>query len=203
MATLWPVADNSTPWLMREFYQSRQSGEGLSKAEAFRRAQLALLNGTAEPSLCRRPRRVPRRPYQLALVEMAKTFVSASRDGTLKLWDTVSGNLLRTFAGHTSEVRSVAFSTNRKVILSGRLDGTMKLWSPNSDGPLATLISLDKTDWVVVAAGSRFDASAGAEKLLHFVANTADGDYKVIPLAELKSRHHAAGLLQKILQAGV
>ncbi|MGH9971213.1 MAG: CHAT domain-containing protein, partial [Pyrinomonadaceae bacterium] len=48
MATLWPVADNSTPWLMREFYESRQSGEGLSKAEAFRRAQLALLNGTAQ-----------------------------------------------------------------------------------------------------------------------------------------------------------
>jgi len=48
MATLWPVADNSTPWLMREFYQTRQKGNGLSKAEAFRRAQLALLNGTAQ-----------------------------------------------------------------------------------------------------------------------------------------------------------
>jgi CHAT domain-containing protein len=48
MATLWPVADNSTPWLMREFYQTRQSGKGLSKAEAFRQAQLALLNGTAQ-----------------------------------------------------------------------------------------------------------------------------------------------------------
>jgi CHAT domain-containing protein len=48
MATLWPVADNSTPWLMREFYESRQGGEGLSKAEAIRRAQLALLNGTGE-----------------------------------------------------------------------------------------------------------------------------------------------------------
>jgi CHAT domain-containing protein/Tfp pilus assembly protein PilF len=48
MATLWPVADNSTPWLMREFYQTRQQGNGLTKAEAFRRAQLALLNGTAQ-----------------------------------------------------------------------------------------------------------------------------------------------------------
>jgi CHAT domain-containing protein len=48
MATLWPVADNSTPWLMREFYQSRQAGTGLSKAAAFRRAQLALLYGTAQ-----------------------------------------------------------------------------------------------------------------------------------------------------------
>ena len=48
MATLWPVADNSTPWLMREFYQTRQIGAKLSKAEAFRLAQLALLNGTAQ-----------------------------------------------------------------------------------------------------------------------------------------------------------
>ena len=48
MATLWPVADNSTPWLMREFYQTRQTGNGLTKAEAIRRAQLALLNGTAQ-----------------------------------------------------------------------------------------------------------------------------------------------------------
>jgi CHAT domain-containing protein/Tfp pilus assembly protein PilF len=48
MATLWPVADNSTPWFMRDFYQSREKGEHLSKAEAIRRAQLALLNGTAE-----------------------------------------------------------------------------------------------------------------------------------------------------------
>ena len=48
MATLWPVADNSTPWLMREFYQTRENGIGLTKAEAFHRAQLALLNGTAQ-----------------------------------------------------------------------------------------------------------------------------------------------------------
>jgi CHAT domain-containing protein len=48
MATLWPVADNSTPWFMREFYKTRENGAGLTKAEAFRRAQLALLKGTAE-----------------------------------------------------------------------------------------------------------------------------------------------------------
>jgi CHAT domain-containing protein len=45
MATLWMVADNSTPQLMREFYRARQRGSSLTKAEALRRAQLALLNG--------------------------------------------------------------------------------------------------------------------------------------------------------------
>jgi CHAT domain-containing protein/Tfp pilus assembly protein PilF len=47
MATLWPVADNSTPWLMREFYRTRLK-ETLNKAEALRQAQLALLRGRAE-----------------------------------------------------------------------------------------------------------------------------------------------------------
>ena len=48
IATLWPVADNSTPWLMRTFYETRQNGNRLSKSEAIRQAQLALLNGNAD-----------------------------------------------------------------------------------------------------------------------------------------------------------
>lgn len=47
MATLWQVSDNSTPWLMRDFYAARQGKSDTTKAEAIRNAQLALLNGTA------------------------------------------------------------------------------------------------------------------------------------------------------------
>jgi CHAT domain-containing protein len=47
MATLWQVSDESTPWLMKEFYAGRESQPGLTKAEALRRAQLALLDGSA------------------------------------------------------------------------------------------------------------------------------------------------------------
>jgi CHAT domain-containing protein/Tfp pilus assembly protein PilF len=47
MATLWQVADSSTPWLMQEFYRTRQD-QTVNKAEALRRAQLALLKGKAE-----------------------------------------------------------------------------------------------------------------------------------------------------------
>src|SRR5437773_2647059 len=45
MATLWPVADVSTPLLMREFYSQRETHAGMVKAEALQRAQLALLYG--------------------------------------------------------------------------------------------------------------------------------------------------------------
>jgi CHAT domain-containing protein len=45
MATLWPVADESTPLLMREFYRLREANPGMTKAAALHRAQLALLTG--------------------------------------------------------------------------------------------------------------------------------------------------------------
>jgi len=48
MATLWPVADVSTPLLMRELYRLREEKSGMTKAEALRRAQLALLTGAVK-----------------------------------------------------------------------------------------------------------------------------------------------------------
>jgi CHAT domain-containing protein len=56
MATLWTVADNSTPWLMREFYRARQRTSPLTKAAALQQAQLALLNGTPGTGTLRKPR---------------------------------------------------------------------------------------------------------------------------------------------------
>lgn len=47
LATLWAVADTSTGELMQHFYRLRQ-GQKLTKAEALRQAQLALLRGDTE-----------------------------------------------------------------------------------------------------------------------------------------------------------
>jgi CHAT domain-containing protein/Flp pilus assembly protein TadD len=43
LASLWPVADKSTPLLMEKFYQIRSAKPGTPKAEALRQAQLALM----------------------------------------------------------------------------------------------------------------------------------------------------------------
>jgi len=45
VASLWPVADQSTQLLMREFYRLREENPGMPKSEALREAQLALLHG--------------------------------------------------------------------------------------------------------------------------------------------------------------
>ena len=50
IATLWPVADKSTSFLMEEFYKQRQAKQGTFKSDALRRAQTALLMGRLPPS---------------------------------------------------------------------------------------------------------------------------------------------------------
>jgi len=47
LATLWPVADNTTAALMQRMYELR-GADRLSKAEALRRAQLELMQGTTQ-----------------------------------------------------------------------------------------------------------------------------------------------------------
>ena len=48
MATLWPVADASTGIVMQNFYRLRAARADMTKAEALRQAQLALLQGKHE-----------------------------------------------------------------------------------------------------------------------------------------------------------
>jgi CHAT domain-containing protein len=48
IATLWPVYDESTALLMKEFYRLKEEKK-LPKVEALRQAQLSLLNGTIKP----------------------------------------------------------------------------------------------------------------------------------------------------------
>ena len=50
LASLWPVADASTPTLMREFYRLRHASRTMSKAAGLRQAQLELLRGSVTAS---------------------------------------------------------------------------------------------------------------------------------------------------------
>jgi hypothetical protein len=62
----------------------------------------------------------------------------AVEDGTLRLWEVVSGRLRRTFEGHERGVESVAFSPDGRSVLSGSDDRTLKLWDVASGEVLET-----------------------------------------------------------------
>jgi WD40 repeat protein len=47
---------------------------------------------------------------------------SGSKDNTIKIWDTATGNVLRTIYGHSSSVNTVAISPDGKLLASGSGD---------------------------------------------------------------------------------
>ncbi len=63
----------------------------------------------------------------VALSANGRQAASGSEDNALRLWDTASGLLLRTFETETSAIHSVAFSPDGRRILTGGSDGRLRL----------------------------------------------------------------------------
>jgi WD40 repeat protein len=55
------------------------------------------------------------------------------------LWDTTTGEQLRTFRGHRRLIRSVAFSPDGKTILTGAWDNTAILWDADTGAKLRSI----------------------------------------------------------------
>jgi len=72
--------------------------------------------------------------------------LSASWDGSLRLWDLNFGTTTRRFIGHGKDVLSVAFSVDNRQIVSGSRDRTIKLW--NTLGECKYSIDYAHNDWV-------------------------------------------------------
>jgi WD40 repeat protein len=57
-----------------------------------------------------------------------KTVVSASEDGTVRLWDAAMGAHQQALEGHSCYVRAVAFSPDGNTVASASDNGTVRLW---------------------------------------------------------------------------
>ena len=57
-----------------------------------------------------------------------QTFVTASEDSTVKLWDAGTGRLISTFEGHSAPVYGLAFSPDGTRLASTSDDATIRLW---------------------------------------------------------------------------
>ncbi len=97
--------------------------------------------------------------------------VTASEDGTARVWSAASGTELRELRGHKVPVRAASFAGNDSQVVTAGLDKRARLWDVASGRPLVR-----HEDWVLDASYSRdgrrvvtasADATARVTSLAH------------------------------------
>jgi len=81
-----------------------------------------------------------------------RRLATAGKDGTLRIWNSTTGQQLHVARGHTDEVTSVVYSTDGSRIYTGSEDGTIRCWHAQTaePGPIWT----GHTDHVMALAMS-------------------------------------------------
>lgn len=94
--------------------------------------------------------------------------VSASSDGTLKMWDS-SGRELRTLRAHEKGVETCAIAPDGSFLASAGQDGVLRLWSPSSGREILSLDGADAIWACAVAPDSSFVVFASDAVTLRLV----------------------------------
>jgi len=108
--------------------------------------------------------------FTIALSPNGKTVASGSRNGTVKLWDIETRNVIAKWTGHSDVIQSVCWSADGGRVASGSSDGTARVWDVESGevvlGPIKTM-TVHQPSFILVVAfspdGSNF-ATGGSEQ---------------------------------------
>lgn len=138
--------------------------------------------------------------FSIAFSPDGKILASASADRTIKLWNIQTGQSTNSFEAHNNWVRSVTFAQNGKLLLSGGDDGTIKLWNVENNKLLATLISLDRNEWVVTTPDGRFDTNEDLNKIEGLIWVLPDQPLIPKPLELYLRQYYEPGLLTRVLR---
>lgn len=101
-----------------------------------------------------------------------------SSDGYIKVWEPSTGVEIRSIEAHSglNRVWSLALSPNGKFILSGG-DASTRLWDFSTAEELATMVSFENGEWVVITSKGYYNASEKGAQYLN--VNFEGKDYTI------------------------
>lgn len=67
--------------------------------------------------------------YCLIYIENSKWIISGSKDRTIKIWNTINGELISELLGHSEAIISLGEVKKKSWIVSGSDKGIIKLWN--------------------------------------------------------------------------
>jgi WD40 repeat protein len=131
----------------------------------------------------------------VAFLPDGQWIASASRDGTIHVWDAITGEIVvGQFIGHTSGIVSVAFSPDRRRIASASHDCTIRMWDATSGEVYwARLLGTDAVRSVAFSPDGQRSASASDDRTIR-IWDAATGEVVVNPFTG-----HRLGLFCYIL----
>jgi len=65
--------------------------------------------------------------------------VTASKDGTARVWDAATGDVITIYSGHTDQLFSAAFSPDGNRVVTASADDTAQVWNATTGDPITAL----------------------------------------------------------------
>ena len=133
-----------------------------------------------------------------------ETIASAGDDRTVRVWDVTTGEWIRTLVGHTSPVRTVAFSPDGRRLVSGELDGTVRVWDATTgqEVPFSPLKGHYRIRSVAYSPDGRWLASAAVDSIVR-VWDATTGEEVFKSSRRRHQRGHGCGLQPRCPPAGL
>lgn len=100
----------------------------------------------------------------IALTPDGRVLATRGWDGTVRLWDTASGDERAAPQGHQKKVTSLAFSPDGKILATASEDRTIRLWDTATGEPQATWPAHKDLRALAFSPDSKLLAGGGAGK---------------------------------------
>ncbi|MFA5182648.1 MAG: caspase family protein [Syntrophales bacterium] len=133
--------------------------------------------------------------YPLAVSPHRHYVLSKDSGNRLVFYDTITRKTHFSSAAHSSDVNTVAFSSDEKFTLSASDDGTARLWETASGREIARMISFTDGEWIVITPEGYFNASANGAR--HLSVRVGNNVYSIDNFYEkFYNPVHVASVLQ-------